>query len=80
MASRALGDLGRLERGAREAGKRLATLSLDFEIRFASAQQRSAFADELSEAIAELVRRYHCEDAPKGRLFRFYLGGYPKPK
>ena len=80
LASRAVDELGRLREGARAAGQKLPTFSLDVEVRFASPAERSRFASELAGAVAELVERYHDEEAPEGRPFRFFAGGYPKPK
>jgi DNA-binding transcriptional ArsR family regulator len=80
LASRALRDLARLRAGARAAKKKLPTFALETEVRFASAAARSAFAEELAATVATLVQRYHDEQAPRGRSFRFYLGAYPRPK
>jgi DNA-binding transcriptional ArsR family regulator len=77
VAARALEDVGRLDERARQSGKRLATLTLETEVRFASAEARSAFADELAGAIARLVDKYHDGSSPGGRPFRFVLAGYP---
>ena len=79
LASRAVRDLGALQAGAREARKRLPTFALDVEVRFASPEARHAFAEELTAAVAELVRRHHDAGAPRGRAFRFYVGAYPRP-
>lgn len=69
-ANRALREVGELEARARKAGKRLATLTLDTEIRFGSAAARAAFASELTAALTELTTRYHDAEAPQGRSFR----------
>lgn len=79
LASRAVRDLGELQVAARAADKKLPTFGLEVEVRFASAERRNAFAEELAEAVASLVSRYHDESAGDGRTFRFYLGAYPKP-
>src|SRR4029078_5513198 len=47
---------GDLVRRAKEAGKRLATLAVDTEVRFRSATDRAAFSHALNEAITTLVR------------------------
>ena len=70
----------RLAAGALAAGKALPTFSLATEVRFASAAARAAFAEELTELVGQLVRRYHDAESPRGRWFRFHLGGYPRPK
>ncbi len=80
VAARALEDVGRLDERARQSGKRLATLTLETEVRFASAEARSAFAEELARAVARLVDKYHDGSAPGGRPFRFVLAGYPATK
>jgi len=80
LAARAMRDIARLSRGAAKAGKRLPTLSLQAEVRFASAEAQNSFAEELSTQIARLTAKYHDESAPEGRPFRLFVGSYPKPK
>lgn len=80
LASRAIFDLGKMQSGAKAAGKKLPTFALEVEVRFASADRRNQFAEEVAASIADLVRKYHDEKAPRGRKFRFYLGAYPRPK
>jgi len=65
---------------AGKAGKRLATLTLTSEVRFASPAARTAFAEDLATAFAGLCAKYHDESAEDGRLFRFFVGGHPAPK
>ena len=62
-----------------EAGKRLATLSIDTEVRFRSAADRAAFSSELAEAVTKLVSRYHDESAPGGRAHRLVVVAHPLP-
>jgi DNA-binding transcriptional ArsR family regulator len=76
-AARIVRDLGILRGRADRAAKRLATFTLETEVRFASAGARDAFTRELAEKVGELAMRYHDERAPQGRLFRFVLGAYP---
>jgi len=76
-AARAIRDLGILRQRADRAHKRLATFTLETEVRFASAGDRDAFTRELAANVAELAVKYHNEQAPQGRLFRFVLGAYP---
>lgn len=78
VAARAIRDLAELRVRAEKAGKRLATFTLQTEVRFASAEERTAFAEELAAAVAQLIAKYHNEQAPGGRAFRFLIGGYPK--
>jgi DNA-binding transcriptional ArsR family regulator len=75
-----LRDVGELDERAQKAGKRLATLTLETEVRFASAETRAAFADELAGAVARLVSKYHDAQAPAGRVFRFVVAGHPAAK
>ena len=62
-----------------ETGKRLATLSIDTEIRFASPEARAKFSSELLAAAGDLARRYHDESAPGGRRHRLVVVAYPAP-
>lgn len=77
LATRAIRELGRLRKRAARAGKRLATLSLQTEVRFATAGDRKAFFEELANEVARLAAKYHDEAAEGGRRFKFFLGGYP---
>jgi len=77
VAARAIGNLATLRERARRAGKRLATFTLETEIRFASAADRNAFTEELANELARLVAKYHDEKSPAGRRFQFFLGAYP---
>ena len=79
IASRAISELANMRRAADEAGKRLATLTLETEIRFASAAERAAFAGELAREIARLTAKYHDASAPRGRTHRIVSFAYPKP-
>jgi hypothetical protein len=62
---------------AERAEQRLATLSLDTEIRFRSATDRAAFSKELVEGITSLIARYHDGCAPAGRTHRLVLLAHP---
>lgn len=77
IAARAIRDLATLRPRAEKAGKKLATFTLQTEVRFASAADRKAFAEELANAIARLVAKYHDEKTAGGRRFQFFLGAYP---
>lgn len=80
VANQAIADLALLRAGAAAAGKALPTMTLEVDVRFKDAESRSAFAQELSDSIAALVRKYHDDEAPGGRTFKFFAGSYPKPK
>jgi len=77
LAARLVRDVGSLLIGARKAGKRIATFALDGEVRFASAADRSAFAEELSHAVAALVAKYHDDTAAGGRSHRIVVAIHP---
>ncbi|WP_437809245.1 ArsR/SmtB family transcription factor [Sorangium sp. So ce1078] len=79
LAARVVREVGELWRRALGAQKRLATLSIDTEIRFASPAERAAFTADLSKAVTELVARYHNATAPGGRDHRLLVMAYPKP-
>jgi len=79
VAARALREVSRLRQAADDAGKRLATLTFDTEIRFATAADRAAFAEELAREVARLTAKYHDESAPRGRVNRIVAFAYPKP-
>jgi DNA-binding transcriptional ArsR family regulator len=76
-AARMVRELASLCIRARRAGKRVATLTLETEIRFASAESRAAFAKEMTASIAHLAAKYHNERAEGGRRFRLLSAVYP---
>jgi DNA-binding transcriptional ArsR family regulator len=78
-AGRAIRDLALVRSGADAAGKKIATLTLEANVKFASPETRNAFAEEFAESVARLVAKYHDETAPNGRNFRVLVGVYPKP-
>jgi DNA-binding transcriptional ArsR family regulator len=77
VAGRLVGEVGELIARASAAGKPLATLGIDSEVRFASARDRAAFAAELAGAVNGLVAKYHDETAPGGRSHRFVVALHP---
>ena len=77
LAAQAIRDLGALREKAAAAKKRIATFSLQTDIRFANAADRQAFAEELANDVARLVAKYHDDHAEVGRNFRLFLGAYP---
>jgi DNA-binding transcriptional ArsR family regulator len=77
LASRLVQDVGTLITAASQARKRLATFGLDTRIRFATADDRAAFTDELTAALTGLVSKYHDEAAPGGRDHRLVLAIHP---
>lgn len=79
VAARTVREVGGLWRATREQNKRLATLSVDTELSFASPADRAAFADDLAGAVAALVSKYHNAGAPGARTYRLVVGAYPTP-
>lgn len=77
VASQAVHDLGELGRAAEAADKKLPTLTLEANVRFASPETQRRFAEELSTALRDVVARYHDDRADGGRTFRFFVGGHP---
>lgn len=76
-AGRTIRDVGALDARARREQKRLATLTLETEVRFATAESRAAFAEELAATVARLTAKYHDERAPNGRRFRLLAAVHP---
>jgi DNA-binding transcriptional ArsR family regulator len=85
LASKLHSELGRAVELSAKANKRLATLSINTELRFTSAEQRATFTEELQRAIVDVVGRrsspYQKPDGSpaEGRPFRLVLGCYPIP-
>jgi DNA-binding transcriptional ArsR family regulator len=77
LAGRMVREVGALISGASAAGKPVATLAIDSEIRFASAADRAAFAAELAGSVNTLVAKYHNEKAARGRDHRFVVALHP---
>jgi len=77
LAARLVRDVGVLIRGGIQSKKRIATFAIDGQVRFATAADRSAFAEELSVAVAALVAKYHDGDAPAGREHRLIVAIHP---
>ena len=78
-AARTITEVAALREGASEAGKKLATLTIQSDVRFASPEALRAFTDELTEVLGRLVAKYHDERADAGRAFRLSVAAYPKP-
>lgn len=79
LGARLVQEVGALLTGASRARKQVATFGIDAEVRFASAADRTAFADELAQAVTALVGRYHDEFAPAGRTHRVVVGLHQIP-
>ncbi|WP_405617158.1 ArsR/SmtB family transcription factor [Streptomyces sp. NBC_01508] len=79
LGARLVQEVGTLLTGASRARKRVASFGLDAEVRFASAADRTAFADQLAQTVATLVSRYHDESATGGRSHRVVVGLHQIP-
>src|SRR6202795_2893350 len=85
LASKLQSELARSVELATAAGKRLATLSINTELRFTSPEQRATFTQELQRAIVEVATRHSSPftmadgSAGGGRPFRLVVGCYPIP-
>jgi DNA-binding transcriptional ArsR family regulator len=85
LASKVQSELARSAELAAAAGKRLATLSINTELRFTSPEQRAAFTEALQRAIVEVAGRHSSPFASadgtvaEGRPFRLVVGCYPIP-
>ena len=58
----------------------LAEAGRDGEVRFASAADRAAFAEELATAVTRLIGKYHDEHARGGRDHRVIVAVHPSVK
>jgi DNA-binding transcriptional ArsR family regulator len=80
LGARIVREVNDLVGRAKKSGKRLATLALDAEVRFRSPADRAEFSNELADAIAKLVSKYHDASAPGGRAHRLVLVAHPLPQ
>jgi DNA-binding transcriptional ArsR family regulator len=80
LAARLVREVGQLLVGATKARRRLATFAMDGEIRFASAADRAAFAEELARSVTSLIAKYHDEHANGGRDHRVLVAVHPSLK
>src|SRR5262245_36337346 len=60
-----------------DGGEPAPTLSVETQIRFASAEARAGFARDLQAAIEELVSRYHDDRARDQRRFTLFVAAHP---
>lgn len=77
VSARTISELAVLTERAAAAGKRFPTLSAETGIRFATPGDQKAFSEELANALAHLVQKYHTESAADGRWFRVTVGSHP---
>ena len=79
-ASRVIEEVSTLRPRAEAAGKKVPTLTLQTEVRFASARSQNEFLEELLATFSDLIARHHRPDASAGRTFRLSLLGHPAPE
>lgn len=76
-AARTIGDVAALREGAREAGKKLATVTQETEIRFESPAAMKAFTEELTGSLTRLAAKYD-QPGDDSRPFRLMIGMHPR--
>ncbi|MGI9628790.1 MAG: ArsR/SmtB family transcription factor [Longimicrobiales bacterium] len=76
-ASKTIRDVATLRRGADQAGKKLATFTIETEVTFRDPKDQAGFLDELSNAVAALAAKYHINETERGRSYRFAVAGHP---
>lgn len=77
LATRMAQEVGEAQALAEKKGAVLPTLSTDVEVRLKSPADRSAFAEELLDAVARIAAKYHDETHPDGRTYRLVVGAHP---
>jgi len=77
LAAGVIRDVASAQQKATKAKKRVATFALQTDVRFATAEDRKGFTEELANCVARLVAKYHDDEAAGGRTFRFLVGAYP---
>lgn len=76
-ASKVVHDAARLREGAAAAGKKLATLTIESDLEFASPADFNEFARELTEQIARIAAKYSRPGDKSGRKFHLMAGVLP---
>jgi DNA-binding transcriptional ArsR family regulator len=77
IAARIVREVGLMAREADAADRRLATMTIDTEIGFATPEDRARFAEELTRAVTQLAATYHHDG---GRPHRLLVAAHPVPK
>ena len=77
LGARLVREVGELIKGAASARQPVATFAVDTEIRFATAKDRGAFAEELSRSVTALAAKYHDSEAEGGRPHRLVVALHP---
>jgi len=79
LGARTIREVSQLGASAARAGKSLATLSIDTEVRFRSAAARAEFTKEFASFVTSMAAKYHDETTPAGRNHRVIITAYPAP-
>ncbi len=79
QAARVIRELAAVLAQAASQRKRLATFSIEAEVRLAHPDSFPSMARELSEAVSRVVAKYHDEGAWAGPSFRLVAAVYPRP-
>jgi DNA-binding transcriptional ArsR family regulator len=77
LAARIVREVGAMAGRAEAEDRRLATLTIDTEVGFASPEDRARFAEELTQTVTQLAARYHDDG---GRPHRLVVAAHPIPK
>lgn len=76
VATQTMREVGALREAAETAGRRLATMTLEADVRVASEEEQRACAKELAAFLADLAKRYHKPSTSDSRRVRFVVVGY----
>ncbi len=79
LAARAIREVSTLLRRSQAVDKRLASLSVETEIHFATANDRANFTRELTAFATGLAARYHAPAAQGARPHRVLILAHPLP-
>jgi hypothetical protein len=79
LGARAVREVAAVMQRGREERKRVATSSIEAEVRLAHPDSFRSMTRELADAVARVVAKYHDEHAPAGRSFRLIAAVYPRP-
>jgi DNA-binding transcriptional ArsR family regulator len=77
IAAQLITDVASLLGLSRASGKRLATMTGEFEVAFSSPASRDEFQEELREVMASLVAKYHTPDTTAARAHRVVIVAHP---
>lgn len=78
LTSRTQSELSEVLVAASRRGQKVPTLSLEATVRFRTPQQRAAFADALTQALADIIARF--SSPAEGPSYRVVIGSYPEPQ